>query len=120
MAKQDIDAATEVGNAISKIAKSKRTMIIGSSDFTHYEENDFAHKQDMSLIERILKLDVNVFYETLVEKHVSACGYGAFSATMIASKNLGSKKGELLAYATSGDIVGNKKSVVGYGSIKFV
>ena len=39
---------------------------------------------------------------------------------MIACKNLGSKKGELLAYATSGDVVGNKESVVGYGSIKFV
>tara|TARA_B100000029_G_scaffold116791_1_gene109694 strand:- start:545 stop:1378 length:834 start_codon:yes stop_codon:yes gene_type:complete len=120
MAKQDIDAATDVGNAISNIAKSKKTMIIGSSDFTHYEENDFAHKQDMSLIEPILKLDVNEFYETLAEKHVSACGYGAIAATMIACKNLGSKKGELLAYATSGDIVGNKESVVGYSSIKFV
>ena len=120
MAKQDIDAAMEIGNAISQIAKSKKTMIIGSSDFTHYEKNDFAHKQDMSLIEPILKMDVNGFYETLIEKKISACGYGAIAATMIACKNLGSKKGELLAYATSGDVVGNKESVVGYGSIKFV
>ena len=120
MANQDIDAAKEVGNAISHIAKSKKTMIIGSSDFTHYEENNFAHKQDMSLIEPILKLDVNGFYETLVERKISACGYGAIAATMIACKNLGSKKGEVLAYATSGDIVGNKESVVGYGSIKFI
>jgi len=120
MAKQDIDAAIEVGNAISHIAKSRKTMIIGSSDFTHYEENSFAHKQDMALIEPILKLDVSRFYETLSEKNVSACGYGAIAATMIACKNLGSKKGELLAYATSGDVVGNKESVVGYGSIKFV
>jgi len=120
MAQQNIDAAIEVGNAISEIAKSKKTMIIGSSDFTHYEENDFAHKQDMSLIEPILKMNVNRFYETLSEKKISACGYGAIAATMIACKNLGSKKGELLAYATSGDVVGNKESVVGYGSIKFV
>ena len=61
-----------------------------------------------------------ILAKTLAEKHVSACGYGAIAATMIACKNLGSKKGELLAYATSGDIVGNKKSVVGYGSIKFI
>ena len=120
MTKQDIDAAMEVGNAISQIAKSKKIMIIGSSDFTHYEENDFAHKQDMSLIEPILKLDVNGFYETLSEKNISACGYGAIAATMIACKNLGSEKGELLSYATSGDVVGNKESVVGYGSIQFV
>ena len=120
MAKQDIDAAMEIGNAISKIAKSKKIMIIGSSDFTHYEENEFAHSQDMSLIDPILKMDVNGFNETLHAKKISACGYGAIAATMIACKNLGSKKGELLAYATSGDVVGNKDSVVGYGSIKFV
>ena len=120
MAKQDIDAAIEVGNAISEISKSKKIMIIGSSDFTHYEEINFAHKQDMSLIEPILKMDVNKFYETLYEKKISACGYGAIAATMIACKKMGSKKGELLAYATSGDVVGNKESVVGYGSIKFI
>lgn len=36
-------------------------MIIGSSDFTHYEQNEFAYKQDMALIEPILKLDVKNF-----------------------------------------------------------
>tara|TARA_B110000014_G_scaffold189077_1_gene137850 strand:- start:562 stop:1395 length:834 start_codon:yes stop_codon:yes gene_type:complete len=120
MTKQDMDTAIEIGNAIAEIAKSKKTMIIGSSDFTHYEENDFAHKQDMSLIEPILQMDITKFYEILSEKRISACGYGAIAATMIACKNMGSKKGELLAYATSGDIVGSKESVVGYASIKFV
>jgi len=38
---------------------------------------------------------------------------------MVACKDLGAKKGELLRYATSGDITGDKSSVVGYGSIIF-
>ncbi len=116
---QNQEAAQDVGVAISKLAQKKKTMIIGSSDFTHYEENEFAHKQDESLIEPILKLDVDQFYKVLHEKKVSACGYGAIAATMVACKDLGAKKGELLRYATSGDITGDKSSVVGYGSIIF-
>ena len=117
---QDLKTANDVGLAVSKIAKSKKSVIIGSSDFTHYEENSFAHIQDKALIDPILKMDVESFYSVLKEKHVSACGFGAIASTMIACKNLGATHGELLNYATSGDIMGNKESVVGYGSIKFV
>jgi len=119
MINQDKDTAKDVGLAMVKIAEKKKVMIIGSSDFTHYEQNEFAHKQDMALIEPILKLDVEKFYEILEEKNVSACGYGAIASTMIACKELGATKGELLKYATSGDITGDTKSVVGYGSIVF-
>jgi len=94
-------------------------MIIGSSDFTHYEPNDFAHKQDQALIEPILKMDVDDFYDVLHKKQVTACGYGAIASTMISCKELGATKGTLLKYATSGDITGDKSSVVGYGSIIF-
>ena len=116
---QDDQTAKKVGSAIAKIAKMRKTMIVGSSDFTHYEENNFAHKQDSALIEPILNLDLNEFYGVLQEKQVSACGYGAIASTMIACKELGAKKGRLLKYATSGDITGDKSSVVGYASIVF-
>jgi AmmeMemoRadiSam system protein B len=119
MINQNNDAAKDVGLAIARIAKKKKTMIIGSSDFTHYEQNEFAHEQDMALIEPILKLDVKKFYDVLEERNVSACGYGAIASVMIAAKELGATKGELLKYATSGDITGETSSVVGYGSIVF-
>jgi MEMO1 family protein len=116
---QSYNAAKEVGQAIAKIAKNKKAMIIGSSDFTHYEENSFAHKQDKALIEPILALDVDKFYMILQENQVSTCGYGAMASTMIACKELGARKGTLKRYATSGDITGEKNRVVGYASIVF-
>jgi len=116
---QDYEFMQEVGSAVAKLAKTKKTIIIGSSDFTHYEPNEFAYKQDKALIEPILKLDVEKFYKALNERRVSACGYGAIAATMIACKELGAKQGRLLKYATSGDVAGDKSSVVGYASIVF-
>jgi len=117
---QDLETAKDVGYAVSEIAKKKNSLIVGSSDFTHYEENSFAHLQDKALIEPILEMDVERFYHVLKEKRVTACGFGAIASTIIACKNLGSTKGELLSYATSGDVSGNAESVVGYGAIKFV
>jgi len=116
---QEQKTATKLGSAIAKIAQKKDALLIGSSDFTHYEENEFAYRQDLALIEPILKLDVNGFYKILYDRKVTACGYGAIAATMIASKELGATEGKLLKYATSGDVSGDKSSVVGYASIIF-
>lgn len=117
---QSIEMAKDVGNAVAQIAKSRNAMIVASSDFTHYEENSFAHSQDKALIEPILEMDVEKFYSVLMEKRVTACGYGAMASVMIACKNLGAVKGELLSYTTSGDVMGDTSSVVGYGAIKFI
>jgi len=117
---QDMKMAMDVGNAVYEIAKKKNAIIIASSDFTHYEENSFAHQQDKALIEPILSMDVKKFYQVLYERRVTACGYGAMASAMIACKKLGATKGELLSYATSGDVSGDTESVVGYGAIKFV
>jgi len=116
---QSKEIAIKVGIAVAKIAQKNKVMIIGSSDFTHYESNEFAHEQDSALIEPILELDVDRFYDILHKRDISACGYGAIASTMIACKEIGATKGELLKYATSGDISGDKSSVVGYGSIIF-
>ena len=117
---QDLETARDVGNAVSEIVKKKNAIIVASSDFTHYEENSFAHSQDKALIEPILEIDVERFYQVLMERRVTACGYGAMASVMIACKNLGATKGELLSYTTSGDVSGDTSSVVGYGAIKFV
>ena len=117
---QEQKTVTLVGSAIAKIAQEKDALLIGSSDFTHYEENGFAHRQDLALIDPILKLDVDEFYKILYERKVTACGFGAIASIMTACKELGATQGKLLKYATSGDVSGDKSSVVGYASIIFV
>lgn len=117
--------ALELGSAISDtvnewISKGEEFMLIASSDFTHYESNSEAHRKDSQLIKSILSLDIRAFYYTLREYNVSACGYGAIATVMVAAKNLGATRGELIRYATSGDVTGDKSSVVGYSSILFV
>jgi MEMO1 family protein len=121
---QRSDIAFDLGNAISETIMEKdtldSTMLLASSDFTHYEPNREAHRKDGELIKTILALDVNKFYAVLERLNVSACGYGAIATMMVAARNLGATRGELLKYATSGDVTGDISAVVGYSSIVFI
>ena len=119
---QDIETAKDVGRTIAQAITSASTnaLLIASSDFTHYEPNGEAHRKDLELINTILSLDVSSFYAVLERLEISACGYGAIASIMIAVKELGASKAELLRYATSGDTTGDKSSVVGYASIVFL
>ena len=121
---QNRDTAFDLGNAISKtiieMGTLDSTLLLASSDFTHYEPNDEAHRKDGELIKAILALDINRFYTVLERLNISACGYGAIATMMIAAKNLGATRGELLKYATSGDVTGDISAVVGYSSIIFI
>ncbi len=119
---QDIETAKDVGKTISHAIKSggTKTLVIASSDLTHYESDGEAHRKDLQLIDAVLSLDISLFYEVLERLDISACGYGAIASTMVAAKELGATRGQLLKYATSGDITGDKSSVVGYASIVFL
>ena len=120
---QDIDTAFDLGKAIADAVSEEdidKTLLIASSDFTHYEPNSEAHRKDAELIKAILSLDVSKFYAVLERLNVTACGYGAIASMMVAARNLGATKGELLKYVTSGDVTGDTSAVVGYSSIVFV
>jgi AmmeMemoRadiSam system protein B len=120
---QHKDIALDLGSAISRTVMEmdnvNSTLLLASSDFTHYEPNREAHTKDGELIKTILALDVTKFYTVLERMNISACGYGAIATMMIAAKGLGAKRGELLKYATSGDVTGDTSAVVGYSSIVF-
>jgi MEMO1 family protein len=47
------------------------------------------------------------------------CGLGPAVAMLTAMNRLGAKKAELVRYATSGDVSGNRNEVVGYAGMTF-
>ena len=122
MALQDEETAKEVGDEISETIKKLRSkaVILASSDFTHYEPDSVARKVDGYVIEPILGLNVSEFYQRLRNKNASVCGFGPIAAMMHAVKNLGAKEGELIKYATSGEVAKDMTSVVGYAGIVMI
>lgn len=117
---QGKNTCKKLGSDIYESIRDRNLIPIASSDLTHYEANNLAYEKDKLLISAILSLDIEKFYSVLISFNVTACGYGAIATVMEISKRMGATKGKLLKYATSGDIAGDNKSVVGYSSILFV
>ncbi|MCX8176228.1 MAG: AmmeMemoRadiSam system protein B, partial [Candidatus Bathyarchaeota archaeon] len=119
---QDFEVSIDVGKAVGKVLKSKmvNAVIIASSDLTHYEAQKTAEKKDLMVVESIKKLDEKELYNNIEKYNISMCGVGPTVAMLTASKILGAKNAKLLKYATSGDVTGDRRSVVGYCAMSIV
>jgi hypothetical protein len=116
---QDLHSAREVGQAAAKVLAGKNSVIIASSDMTHYEPQETAAKKDKMALEAVEALDEAKFYSIVEAQRISACGYGPIAALITAAKILGTKGAKVLSYKTSGDVTGDRSSVVGYAAVCF-
>ncbi len=107
----------EIANAINKTGSQKDTLIIASSDMTHYEPQNAAERKDKEAIEAILELNEDKLMDKVERLNISMCGYAPAIIMLSAAKSLGAKKAELIRYQTSGDVTGDYTSVVGYAGI---
>ncbi|ATZ60757.2 MAG: MEMO1 family protein [Methanosarcinales archaeon Met12] len=117
MGLQDEETAKKLGAELGNVLKDEDVVILASSDFTHYEPNQVARKNDHRIIKSILELDVSTFYSHIYSLQASVCGHGPIATMMETTRAMGAKKGALLKYATSGDVTGDYSSVVGYAGI---
>ena len=120
----------EIAQAIVKTIEQtrKKAIIIASSDFTHYGINygffpfkkdikENMYKIDNEAIEHIKNLDATSFLEYIGKTGATICGRIPIATIMASCRLLGAKKARLLHYYTSGDIVKDYSSAVGYGAL---
>ena len=119
MGVQDFSGVAALAEKIVEAARrTKREIrIVASSDFSHYVPETRAKTNDLYTIEALRTLDVKEFYRRIEERDVSACGYGPIAVMVTACGMLGATAAELIRYATSGDVTGDRREVVGYAAI---
>lgn len=96
----------------------KDVVVIASSDLNHYDPYDLTNKKDQLVIDKIVSMDYNGLYDTVVTKDVTVCGYSPIMVAMILASRRG-KKAKILKHANSGDTSGDKSAVVGYLAAEF-
>ncbi len=120
---QTPDIARDLAAAIKTAASThhRDIVVLASSDFTHYEPHEKAREKDLKAIEAIKTMDIEKFYETITRLNVTCCGPGGIMTLMEYTRLVYGDKAaaQLLKYATSGDVTGDKTSVVGYAAIRF-
>lgn len=111
-------------NALKNLI-DERTLLIASSDLSHYPKYEDAKYSDNKVIEAILSGERENFRNIIAQLEAggidnlqtTACGHDAIEVVMALMEGEDAK---LLKYANSGDVsIGDKSQVVGYGAIAF-
>lgn len=117
----DLQALKQIGGEIAAVIKesgiSGSTLILASSDMTHFESKADAQKKDSEAIKAILELNEDKLMEKIRKLNISMCGYAPAVVMIAAAKALGAKQASLTKYTTSAEATGDTSSVVGYAGI---
>jgi AmmeMemoRadiSam system protein B len=115
----DYGSLEALGKAASTVITdtAQPILLIASSDMNHYEPDAVTRAKDHQAIDRLLALDASGLYEVIQNENISMCGYGPAIVMLTAARRLGAKSAELIRYATSGDVSGDRRMVVGYAGV---
>jgi AmmeMemoRadiSam system protein B len=109
----------QLGMALADVIarRGEPVLIVASSDMNHYESDVVTRAKDHHAIERILTMDARGLFDVVTQQNVSMCGFGPAVVMLTAARRLGAKSAQLVKYATSGDVSGDREMVVGYAGV---
>ncbi len=129
-------AIKEFSEALAQVLKDrKESIVIASSDFTHYgamygyypaglDDLDkiikWVKETDRDLISFIVNLRPKELLSEVLERQLTMCGFSPVAALLITMKKVGATKGKLLKYYTSYDISRSAEAIVGYAALAIV
>ena len=117
----DLDELVRTGEEMGRVVREseEEILIVTSSDLNHYEDEATTQEKDRNAIAKLEEMDARGLYEVCRRERISMCGLGPSVVALSALKRMGAKKGRLVRHATSGEVNGDYKAVVGYAGMIF-
>lgn len=110
-----VDLGAAMGRAL--VDYGAPVSMVVSSDMSHMLPDDQTRRLDRLALEQALALDPTGLFETVAANRISMCGVVPMTAGLAAARELGASRADLVGYATSGDVTGDKSQVVGYAGV---
>jgi AmmeMemoRadiSam system protein B len=107
--------AEDIAEAVKQCKQS--TLLVASSDMSHYESRAQGSKKDKKALAHVLALDGEGLYNTVHGEQISMCGVIPVTITILAARHLGATRAELIGYTDSGAVSGDTDQVVGYAGV---
>jgi AmmeMemoRadiSam system protein B len=120
LALPSFEDCARLGEAIARVVERHprgSIAILSSSDLNHYEDQTTTLRKDQRAIDAMLNLDAADLWNRVRGERISMCGYIPTCTTIEAVRALGATNAQLVRHATSGDVSGDYKAVVGYCAI---
>lgn len=130
MNSEDPEVSRQVGEAVAKLVKPGKVLLLVSSDLAHYPDKETARAVDTASLRALLDMpkDPQYFWRAnrfLMQRGGKAlvctyCGEAGVLAAQYAMRELGAR-GQLLSYTNSGELAhGDPQRTVGYAALLWV
>ncbi len=120
MGDQSYASSRALGVALAELVQGTDTLIVASSDLSHYHPYDQAVSIDGKTLNAIGEWDYLTLSDNFETRTWEACGGAPIVAAMIAAERLGATSARVIKYANSGDVTGDRSRVVGYSAVALV
>jgi hypothetical protein len=117
MGDQSYESSRALGVALAKMIHGSDTLVLASSDLSHYHPYDEAVGIDHKTLAALQEWDYLSMSRNFAMRVWEACGGAPIVAAMIYAERAGANQAELLKYANSGDTTGDHSRVVGYSAV---
>ena len=105
-----------LGKALAQVLRDKNFVMVASTDLSHFYNHQTALTYDRAMLNEIEAFNPDGAFDLERAGKGFACGLGALTAVMWASRELGADQVKVLRHATSANVTGDYSSVVGYGA----
>ena len=94
------------------------TLIVASSDMSHYLQDDEARAVDALALAPLGAADPRGLFDVVRAHGITMCGYIPATVALIAARALGATRATVVGYATSAEAGGDRGRVVGYVAVR--
>lgn len=120
MGSQSRAACDALADALRLHTDPQESLLVASSDLSHFHPYDEAVALDSEFCARVAGMDGEAVLDGIARGRCEACGGGPAAAVMMAAaRSSPACAANVLARINSGDITGERDSVVGYASATF-
>jgi len=124
MGDQSYENSRALGVALAKLIEKDGqegdTLVLASSDLSHYHTYDDAVKIDHKTLNALQEWNYFSMAQNFQTRTWEACGGAPIVAAMIYAERMGANQARVLKYANSGDVTSDRARVVGYSAEIFV
>ncbi len=116
MGDQSRETCYALGEDLGKVLQGESSLLVASTDLSHFHSAAEADRRDGIVLGDLESFEPERLMGDLEEGRAEACGGGPVVAVMIAARALGARRLRILGRTHSGQITGDRHSVVGYCS----
>ena len=114
MGDQRYETCSWLAEVLASASRGKSVLLVASSDLSHFHNYDQAKLLDQVVIDDVRDFNPQALGFHLASGKCEACGGGPIITALMAAQLLGANHAEVINYANSGDVTGDRSRVVGY------